>query len=112
MTTKITEVSQDVEQPHRQLQQAIKLHIREHPHYPGPEEAHIVGRRISVLNIITALLFAGGDFQSVAREYDLEPDAVRAAVWYYDLHKQAIDVRMARERAAFAPQSARAHPQA
>jgi len=49
---------------------------------------------VSVVAIVTALLYHGGDLYGVAGAYELPEEAVRAAIWYYGNNKQVIDARL------------------
>lgn len=79
----------------------IARFIAKDPYDPEASRARVIGHGVSVLAIVTALLDAGGDMYVVAEEYGLPTDAVRAAVWYYDLNKAVIDARMLLDEAAF-----------
>lgn len=81
--------------------QMIARYIERDPLYPDESHARVIGHGVSVSAIVTALLDAGGDMYVVIEEYGLPHDAIRAAIWCYDLHKAIIDARMTLDEAAF-----------
>lgn len=81
----------------------ITQYIEQSPHQYGRDNARLKDSGISVVAIINALLYAGGDLYVAAREYEIPDDAVRAAVYYYSLNKQVIDARMIVDEAAWHP---------
>lgn len=75
----------------------IAHYVEQNPHRPGLGDARVIGSGVSVAAIFTALLTAGGDRRAVAADYDLPEAAVQAAIWYYALHKDEVDARIARD---------------
>ena len=67
--------------------------------------ARLKGRRLSVVNLVTALLYQGGDLYAVAEEYEIPVDAVRAAIWYYGQNKSVVDARLLLNSAIDEPDS-------
>lgn len=73
----------------------IARHIVDDPYRPGPAEVRLADSGVSVWAIIGYLPTVNGDVERAARDYDIEPDAVRAAIAWYHQHKTAIDERLA-----------------
>ncbi|MBA2277920.1 MAG: DUF433 domain-containing protein [Chloroflexia bacterium] len=73
----------------------IERHIKEDLHRPGPSEARLVASGVSVWAIIGYLPTVDGEIDQVAEDYDIEPEAVRAAIAYYHQERAAIDARLA-----------------
>lgn len=73
----------------------IARHIVEDPYRPGAAEVRLAGSGVSVWAIIGYLPAVDGDIERAAHDYDIEPDAVRAAIVWYRRHKSAIDERLA-----------------
>lgn len=80
----------------------IEQYIERNPHRPRIDDARIKGHGVAVWAIIGRLEAAGGDIVQAAADYDLPPDAVRAAIAYYEQHRDAIDARRAANRTAVA----------
>ncbi|MGH9173945.1 MAG: hypothetical protein ACRD1H_06290 [Vicinamibacterales bacterium] len=72
----------------------IEQYVEQSPHELGRENARLKGHGVSVVAIVTALLYHGGDLYGVADAYELPEEAVRAAIWYYGNNKQVIDARL------------------
>lgn len=72
----------------------LDVYIEGDPQELGPGEARTRDEGVPVWAIISYLEAAEGDIEQVARDYDLHPDAVRAAILYYRKHSQAISVRI------------------
>lgn len=73
----------------------IARHIEEDPYRPDPAEARLADSGVSVWAIIGYLPSVDGDIERAAQDYEIDPDAVRAAVAWYHQHKVAIDARLA-----------------
>jgi uncharacterized protein (DUF433 family) len=73
----------------------IARHVEPDPYRPYPEEARLVDSGVSVWAIIGYLPTVDGDIDQAAEDYDLHPDAVRAALAYYQVHRTLIDARLA-----------------
>lgn len=73
----------------------ITRYIVEDPYRPGAAEVRLAGSGVSVWAIIGYLPAVDGDIERAAHDYDIDPDAVRAAVAWYRQHKNAIDERLA-----------------
>lgn len=73
----------------------IARHIYEDPYRPGPAEARLTNSGVSVWAIIGYLPAVDSDIDRVAQDYEIESDAVRAAIAWYRLHRAAIDARLA-----------------
>lgn len=72
----------------------IDQYVEQSPHELGRESARLKGHGISVVALVTALLYQGGDLYAVAEEYEVSAEAVRAAIWYYGNNKQVVDARL------------------
>lgn len=73
----------------------IARHIRRDPFRPDPAEARLVDSGVSVWAIIGYLPTVDGDIERAAEDYEIDPDAVRAALAWYRQHRGAIDARLA-----------------
>jgi uncharacterized protein (DUF433 family) len=73
----------------------ICRYIEDDPARPGPIEARITQVGVPIWALIGYLRAAGGDVEMVARDYEMPPDAVRAAIAFYRVHAAAIDARIA-----------------
>lgn len=51
----------------------------------------IAGRRIGVSDIV---IWVGAGIQEIARDYDLNPDDIHAALEYYYMHRAEIDMNI------------------
>lgn len=60
----------------------------------------IVGRRITVADIVTWYLYQNLSVNEIAQEYDLLPVQIHAALTYYYDHQAEIDQREAADLAA------------
>ena len=72
----------------------IDQYVEQSPHELGRESARLKEHGVSVVAIVTALLYHGGHLYGVAEEYELPEEAIRAAIWYYANNKQVIDARL------------------
>jgi len=72
----------------------IERHVELDPTRPYAAEARLVDSGVSVWAIIGHLPSVDGDIDRAAEDYDLESDAVRAALAYYRLHQTQIDARL------------------
>ncbi len=79
----------------------IERYIEFDPRRPRLDEAQIKEYGIAVWAIIGRLEAAHGNIEEAA-DYDLPPDAVRAALAYYAHHREAIDARRAANRVSVA----------
>ncbi len=80
----------------------IERYIELDPRRPRLDEAQIKDYGIAVWAIIGRLEAAHGDVDQAAGDYNLPPDAVRAALAYYTQHREAIDARRAANRVSVA----------
>lgn len=69
----------------------------------GPSEAQIVDHGVAVWALIAHLAAANNDKIRTAAAYDLDVDAVEAAVRYYCRHRALIDARILLNRSYFVP---------
>jgi len=76
----------------------IERYIELDPRHPRLDEAQIKEYGIAVWAIVGRLEAARGDVEEAAADYDLPPDAVRAALAYYAQHWEAIDARRTANR--------------
>lgn len=74
-------------------QELIEAYIERDPLRPGRDEARLKQYGIAVWAVIGALESVGGDVEDAAAEHDISPDAVRAALAYYERHRELIDNR-------------------
>ena len=72
----------------------IDKYVEQSPHELGRESARLKEHGISVVALVTALLYHGGDLYAVADAYEIPDEAVRAAIWYYGNNKQVVDARL------------------
>lgn len=72
----------------------IDKYVEQSPHELGRESARLKEHGISVVALVTALLYHGGDLYAVAEAYEIPDEAVRAAIWYYGNNKQVLDARL------------------
>jgi uncharacterized protein (DUF433 family) len=78
----------------------IEREIESDPRRPGPANARLRRSGVPVWAIVGYYLeVAQGDEPAVARAYDVSPEAVRAAVQFYDRHRAEIDARREDNRA-------------
>ncbi|HEX5415435.1 MAG TPA: hypothetical protein VFZ25_07200 [Chloroflexota bacterium] len=73
----------------------IAQYIEENPRRQGPANARIMPYGVAVRAIVGYLGAVQGSAKRAAEDYDLPTDAVKAALAYYERHKQAIDARIA-----------------
>lgn len=79
-------------------QQLLDMHIEPHPHKGDPAEARLRETGAPVWAIIGHLSAVSGDLNQVARDYEVDLDAVIAAVLFYQDHKNLIDWRLRQNR--------------
>jgi uncharacterized protein (DUF433 family) len=72
----------------------IERYIEPNPHKPGEAEARLREHRISVWPLIEYWYGVDFDKSIVARDYDIPPEMVDAALAYYKAHKAIIDARI------------------
>ncbi len=84
-------------------EQLIARWIEPNPHKPGPAEALVLPRRVSVWALIELWRLDGENLLAVAEEYGLPTEAVDAAVAYYRQHAADVDARIERNNAYFEP---------
>lgn len=80
----------------------IEQYIELDPRRPRLDDAQIKEFGIAVWAIIGRLEAAHGNVEQAAADYDLPPDAVRAALAYYTQHRETIDARRAANRVSVA----------
>ena len=81
------------------MQTALDQHISINPGVLGGKPC-IAGRRISVEHIVIWHLRENRSIDAIAREYDLTPASIHAALTYYYDHQADIDRKMAQDHAA------------
>ncbi len=59
-----------------------------------PDEARLRQSGVPVWALIEYLKAASGNKALVAHDYDISLDEVRAAIAYYEEHRQALDTRL------------------
>src|SRR5262249_21044974 len=64
----------------------IDRYIEPNPHKPGAENARLKNEGIAVWALIAALGGAEGDISRVVKDYGVPPEAVQAALAYYQAH--------------------------
>lgn len=69
--------------------------IEEDPWHPGPGDVRLSVSWVPVWAVIGHLPSVDNDAEQAAADYDLTPEAMAAALAYYDAHRQAIDARLA-----------------
>jgi uncharacterized protein (DUF433 family) len=69
--------------------------IQPNPYRPGVDEAVLGDFGIPVWAVVGAIVLAHATPDEVARDYQIPVAAVRAALAYYERHKDAIDARIA-----------------
>jgi uncharacterized protein (DUF433 family) len=78
----------------RRVDLLIAREIESNPDDPRPEEARLKQRRIHVWAIAGSLTPDGSNRAAVADAYDVSPDAVLAAQWYYLRHRDRFNARL------------------
>jgi uncharacterized protein (DUF433 family) len=78
-----------------QAQQLIARWIEPHPWKGSAAEARLAVSKIAVWAIVGQLRAAGRDAQTVADDFAIPPEAVEAALAYYEEHRAVIDDRLA-----------------
>jgi uncharacterized protein (DUF433 family) len=78
----------------------IARHIDLGDGFPTPDDARLRATGVHVTTIIRQLDRDGGAIDRVARAYRVPPEAVRAAIAYYERHKDVIDARITLDSAA------------
>lgn len=79
----------------------IQREIEEDPYSPGPADVRLRRSGVHVWAIVGHYLFAAGqDQRTVARDYQISPEEVDAALAYYNRHRAVIDGRLAANRPA------------
>ena len=68
--------------------------IERDPYHPGPMDVVVRERHVPVWALVNYLVAAEGDIDRVAADYRISADAVRAALVYYNDHKDLIDARL------------------
>jgi uncharacterized protein (DUF433 family) len=71
----------------------IARYIEENPYKPGRANARLIDYGIAVWALVGALEAANGNIAEVAADYELPPDAINAAIAFYQRHKAIIDDR-------------------
>lgn len=77
----------------------VLKHIELDPDWDSEDDARIKGHGMHVWALIGEYKGAGGDIAEVAAAYRVPVEIVEAALAYYRLHKDAIDCRLAANRA-------------
>ncbi len=75
--------------------QAITHYIGADPHRHGAHYAILREEGIPVWALIGHLIGVNWDVRQVAEDYEIAPEAVEAAVSYYQQHKDALDAVIA-----------------
>lgn len=75
----------------RRVDRLIEREIAPDPDDPRPEQARLRGKRVHVWAIVGSLTADGSNGAAVADAYDVTPDAVLAARWYYLRHRDRFD---------------------
>jgi uncharacterized protein (DUF433 family) len=73
----------------------LGLHLEADPYKPGAGSARVRGTGVPVWAIVDHMRVTGDDEERTAQEFEIPVDAVRAAVAYYEDHRQVIDARIA-----------------
>ena len=73
----------------------IERYVEPSPHKPGEAEARLRDYGVSVWALVEYWYGVDFDKAAVARDYELPPEAVDAALAYYKAHKALIDARIA-----------------
>ncbi len=87
--------------PEERADALIAQYIEPHPGKPGIAEyrVHVEENEYPVWSIIGSLEPGGENIDEIVRDYQISREAVEAAREYYACHKQAIDDRLATNRA-------------
>jgi uncharacterized protein (DUF433 family) len=75
---------------------------------------HVVGRRISVIQLYRQITEGGWTYDELAEELELDTGDIRAAVEYYEANREEMDMlteRMADEKSALRTQIAENRPE-
>ena len=73
----------------------IRQYLKFNPHKPGFDEAWLKDEGVPVWALIGYLQAAEGDIDRVAKDHEVPPEAVVAAIELYKLHRVVIDNRIA-----------------
>lgn len=73
----------------------IARHVRQNPWRPGIADAVVSDEGVPVWALVGAVLRAGEAPAVVAEGYAISPEAMRAALVYYQRHRPVIDARIA-----------------
>jgi uncharacterized protein (DUF433 family) len=73
----------------------IQFYIEPNPWRPGVEEARLAKLGVPVWALVAHFHALADDAEQVARDYDLRPEALQAALAYYRRNKAAIEARIA-----------------
>lgn len=76
--------------------------IEPNPNKPGPADAWVLPRCVSVWAVVQQLQLDYWNMEFVADDYELPLEAVEAAAAYYKRHKAEVDARIERNRAFWA----------
>ena len=76
----------------------IDTWIEPDPNHPGAGDVRLREHGVHVWAVIAYLQAAGGDIESVAEDFDVPIDAVRAAKAYYERYADFIEDRLAANR--------------
>ncbi len=76
----------------------IADYIELNPHVPVIAEARLKGYGVAVWALIGHLPAVQGDLVALAGDYGVPPEAVEAAVAYYERYRVLIDARIAANR--------------
>lgn len=75
---------------------------------------HVVGRRISVIQLYRQITEGGWTYEELAEDLELDPADIRAAVEYYEENRdemEAVQQRMEQEKAVLQEQIAANRPE-
>jgi uncharacterized protein (DUF433 family) len=75
---------------------------------------HVVGRRISVIQIYCQTTEGGWTYDELAEDLELDPEDIHAAVEYYEANREEMErltERMDKEKATFREQIAKNRPE-
>jgi len=75
---------------------------------------HVVGRRISVIQLYRQITEGEWTYDELAEDLDLNPDDIHAAVEYYEANREQMEMlteRMEKEKAALREQISEDRPE-
>lgn len=80
----------------------IARHIDSNPEGLGVQYACLRGSQLAVWLLIANMDPLGDSLEALAEDYEITPEAVLAALYFYWRHRDLIDARISRGRSTYA----------